>query len=192
MLQQTQYNIVMIFLESWSSYFMYRGNEQFTPFFDSIKKKSLTTLEMLANGSRTTEGLFATLCSAQNPLGQTIVNSFLQRDVAPTMLDLLNLPIPLWFSGRSLLRPSLRGVDYYQNGLLGWTVQDRRVEVNIKNRSLSKCYKRQGRKWIITPCNKSYQELANQRLAFTLYSQELLFSNKVKEFGIFDPKLPGL
>ena len=363
------YNIVMIFLESWSTHLMYEGKNVYTPYFDSLKRKSLQTVEMIANGKRTTEGLFSTLCSAQNPLGQTVVNSYLQdhqfkclpqilknngwstaffqgtikntsnvgtfsqrlgfeksygkeeispikygyndwgtydqdiygfalsklkqdiqepffigintntthslilpknikpllpakdlnskrrnalffadqalkefmessllknlknptlfiliadhtsgghketlanfsipflihtpnhtqlraslpisasqRDVAPTALDLLQKSIPLAFSGRSLLRPSYRGVDYYQNGFLGWISGSQRVEVRLKDRFLHKCYKRNNENWTEQTCDDSYQEIADEGIAFTKYSQDLLFSDQLSNFGHF-------
>ena len=74
-------NIIFIFLESWPAMYMksYGYDKETTPFFDSLRQKSLTTLEMIAGGHRTTEGMFASLCSAQNPLGQTIAQSQLQN-----------------------------------------------------------------------------------------------------------------
>ncbi len=75
-----RYNIIMLFLESWSAAYMgsYGYEKVTTPYFDRLRGKSLTTTRMLAGGHRTTEGLFTTLCSAQNPLGQTIAQSQLQ------------------------------------------------------------------------------------------------------------------
>lgn len=77
-----QYNIVMVLLESWSAVHMqsYGGERNVTPFFDTLRKNSLTTTHaIIAGGHRTTEGMFATLCSAQNPLGQTVAQSQLQN-----------------------------------------------------------------------------------------------------------------
>jgi phosphoglycerol transferase MdoB-like AlkP superfamily enzyme len=74
-------NVVFIFLESWSAAYMapYGGSLVDTPFFDELRKRSFTTRDMLAGGHRTTEGLFATLCSAQNPLGATVAQTQLQN-----------------------------------------------------------------------------------------------------------------
>lgn len=73
-------NVIFIFLESWPAMYMqsYGYDKATTPFFDKLRKRSLTTREMIAGGHRTTEGMFATLCSAQNPLGQTVAQSQLQ------------------------------------------------------------------------------------------------------------------
>lgn len=74
-------NIIFIFLESWPAMYMqsYGYDKNTTPFFDELRKKSLSSLEMIAGGHRTTEGLYTSLCSAQNPLGQTIAQSQLQE-----------------------------------------------------------------------------------------------------------------
>lgn len=79
-LEHKQYNVVMILLESWSAAYMksYGFNRDVTPYFGALRTRSLTTYNMLAGGHRTTEGMFAVFCSAQNPLGQTIAQSQLQ------------------------------------------------------------------------------------------------------------------
>lgn len=89
--EKRAYNVVLIFLESWSASFMdsYGGEWETTPFFDELRGNSLTSLRTLAGGKRTTEGMFATLCSAQNPLGQTIGQTQLQNydyDCLPELL----------------------------------------------------------------------------------------------------------
>ncbi|WP_072682432.1 LTA synthase family protein [Arcobacter sp. LA11] len=77
----TKPNIIFFFLEGWSAKFMsaygFEGNT--TPVYDSILEKSLRTRFMIANGRRTTEGIFATLASYQNPLGKTIAKTQLQN-----------------------------------------------------------------------------------------------------------------
>ncbi len=75
------YNVVILLLESWSGAFMqpYGYDRQTTPYFDELRQQSLTTLAMMAGGHRTTEGIFASMCSWQNPLGQTVAQSQLQN-----------------------------------------------------------------------------------------------------------------
>lgn len=85
------HNVVMVLLESWSGAYMasYGYDKQTTPFFDALRERSLTTLGMMAGGHRTTEGMFATLCSWQNPLGNTVAQSQLQNydyDCLPELL----------------------------------------------------------------------------------------------------------
>ena len=86
-----QKNVVMILLESWSGAYMapYGHDVVTTPNFDRLRLEGLTTRVMMAGGSRTTEGMFATFCSAQNPLGQTVAQSQLQSynyDCLPELL----------------------------------------------------------------------------------------------------------
>ncbi len=73
-------NIIFLFLESWSAVNMksYGYPKATTPFFDEMLKKSLHPKAMMAGGHRTTEGIFATLVSYQNPLGRSVAKSNLQ------------------------------------------------------------------------------------------------------------------
>ncbi len=73
-------NIIMVLLESWNAGFMasYGYDQVTTPFFDSLRERGLSARLMLAGGTRTTEGMFATLCSMQNPLGKTVAQTQLQ------------------------------------------------------------------------------------------------------------------
>ncbi|MCW8831479.1 MAG: LTA synthase family protein [Gammaproteobacteria bacterium] len=75
------YNLIFIFLEGWPAEIMasYGYDLETTPFFDSLVEKSLAPLGVIAGGTRTTEGLFTTLCSQQNPLGGTVAQSSLQN-----------------------------------------------------------------------------------------------------------------
>jgi len=74
-------NVVFVFLESWSAAFVssYGYDLPTTPVFDELRRKGLSTGAMLAGGRRTTEGMFASLCSAQNPLGNTVAQGQLQN-----------------------------------------------------------------------------------------------------------------
>lgn len=76
-----QQNVVLLLLESWSGAYMapYGSDIITTPNFDQLRTQGLTARVMMAAGSRTTEGMFATFCSAQNPLGQTVAQSQLQN-----------------------------------------------------------------------------------------------------------------
>jgi phosphoglycerol transferase MdoB-like AlkP superfamily enzyme len=77
-----KYNIVIIYLESWDAYHMksYGNTHDVTPNFDRLRKESLTTNYMFSGGTRTSEGLFASLCSYPNPLGQTILKTALEQN----------------------------------------------------------------------------------------------------------------
>lgn len=84
-------NIVFLFLESWSAVNIqhYGFVTNTTPFFNSILKKSIRPKAMIANGHRTTEGVFAALASFQNPLGETIAKTSLQDYSYRSIIDIL-------------------------------------------------------------------------------------------------------
>lgn len=70
------YNVVIFLLESWPAKYEERfSNESINPFLDEIAKEGLSSYLMLADGKRTHEGLFATLCSAKNPFGEGIARN---------------------------------------------------------------------------------------------------------------------
>ena len=85
-------NIVMLFMESWSAKFMSAYGYQYptTPNFDKLLEKSIRPRGMVAGGHRTTEGIFATLTSFQNPLGETIAKTQLQNYEYDSIIYLLN------------------------------------------------------------------------------------------------------
>ncbi len=85
-------NVVLFFLESWSAGALkpYGSPVQTTPFFDSILPRSLHPKAAIANGHRTTEGMFAALVSYPNPLGKTIAKTRLQDFRYRSLIDILN------------------------------------------------------------------------------------------------------
>lgn len=87
-----RYNVIVLLLESWSAAYQqpYGYDRQTTPFFDELRGRSLTTLATTAGGHRTTEGIFATMCSWQNPLGQTVAQSQLQNYEYRCLPELFN------------------------------------------------------------------------------------------------------
>lgn len=84
-------NIVFLFQESWSAVNMhsYGFEKSTTPFYDEILKKSVRPKAMLAGGHRTTEGIFSTLSSFQNPLGRSIAKTQLQDNQYPSIINIL-------------------------------------------------------------------------------------------------------
>ena len=85
-------NVIFFFLESWSGANMqpYGLPVQTTPFFDTVLAQSLRPKAAIAGGHRTTEGMFATLVSYQNPLGQSIAKTQLQNFSYRSVVDLFN------------------------------------------------------------------------------------------------------
>jgi phosphoglycerol transferase MdoB-like AlkP superfamily enzyme len=74
-------NVIFVLLESWSGAYMqsYGYDKPVTPVFDRLRREGITSRAMMTGGHRTTEGMFATFCSLQNPLGQTVAQSQLQN-----------------------------------------------------------------------------------------------------------------
>jgi phosphoglycerol transferase MdoB-like AlkP superfamily enzyme len=80
-------NIVFLFLESWS---MVNISKKSTPFFYEMMQKSIRPKAMIANGHRTTEGIFAALTSFENPLGKSVAKNQLQDFEYESVIELLN------------------------------------------------------------------------------------------------------
>ncbi len=84
-------DIIMVLLESWAAVDMagYGAEVDATPYFDSLRKSSLTTSSFYSNGFRTVEGIFATMCSMPNPIGSSVAGTDLmarQYQCLPQML----------------------------------------------------------------------------------------------------------
>ena len=71
-------NIILIFLESWSE--QARLKNSATPNFNKLRDQAITAQVLVSGGRRTTEGMFTTLCSWQNPLGQSVARSQLENN----------------------------------------------------------------------------------------------------------------
>ena len=88
---KTKPNIVFLFQESWNAKHMksYGFEKNTTPQFDELLKNSIRPTAMIANGHRTTEGIFATLTSFQNPLGKSVAKTQLQSFKYSSIIDIL-------------------------------------------------------------------------------------------------------
>jgi len=86
-----QYNVIFILMEGWAADNMsaYGYEVKTTPFYASLKPKSMTPLGAIAGGVRTTEGIYATFCSQQNPLGKTVAQTSLQNHPYRCLPDIL-------------------------------------------------------------------------------------------------------
>ncbi|WP_102523441.1 LTA synthase family protein [Vibrio tapetis] len=85
-------NIIFVLMESWASIDMasYTGHTNATPYFDELRKSSLTTKAMYANGYRTVQGMFAGLCSYDNPTSGIVANTQLQNEHYHCLPHMLN------------------------------------------------------------------------------------------------------
>lgn len=86
-----KYNLIFILMEGWPADKMsaYGYNKQTTPFYASLKEKSIAPLGVISGGVRTTEGIYAIFCSQQNPLGKTVAQTSLQNNFYRCLPDIL-------------------------------------------------------------------------------------------------------
>lgn len=80
-LPSKQYNVILFALEAWPSWFMNdkRQGQPITPNFDRLARENFSTDGLLAEGHRTSEGVFSLLCSYPNPLGDAIIDNKLSN-----------------------------------------------------------------------------------------------------------------
>ncbi len=86
-----KHNLVFILMEGWPADMMsaYGYEKQTTPFYASLKAKSVAPLGVVSGGVRTTEGIYAIFCSQQNPLGMTVAQTSLQHNQYSCLPDIL-------------------------------------------------------------------------------------------------------
>ena len=85
-------NVILFFAESWSAKWLqpYGFDKETTPNFNAMYKEGLHVKYMVAQGHRTTEGIFATLTSFPNPLGKSVAKTRLQSYQYDSMIFLFN------------------------------------------------------------------------------------------------------
>jgi phosphoglycerol transferase MdoB-like AlkP superfamily enzyme len=111
-----------------------------------------------------------------------------QRDIAPTLLQLLNIPDAPNFSGSSLLDSAPQPyADYYHQGTLGWVEGQTGVEFRLDKPDSMRCYglKTQPFKQQSIDCSLEQKQQHRRALAFTHVSQSLLFNGKIDGFRSF-------
>ncbi|MFP5519900.1 MAG: LTA synthase family protein [Bdellovibrionia bacterium] len=70
--ERKKYNVVIILLESWTSKYLYLGEEErlgVTPVFNQLAREGVWFSRSFASGFRTTSGLFSTLTAQPDQLG---------------------------------------------------------------------------------------------------------------------------
>lgn len=76
-LGEPQY-IFILLLESWAA--KWQHSSAATPHFNAFAQQGISAPFMMAGGTRTTEGLFAALCSFPNPLGRSVAQTQLIKN----------------------------------------------------------------------------------------------------------------
>jgi phosphoglycerol transferase MdoB-like AlkP superfamily enzyme len=107
-----------------------------------------------------------------------------QRDIAPTILQLLGLPVPDHFSGLSLLEENSENfTDFYHQGLLGWVVNETLYQMPLKGNRLD-CYQlgESPLQPVSRECSEPDRARNREAVAFTHLSQALLFNGEIGHF----------
>ena len=111
-----------------------------------------------------------------------------QRDIAPTVMQVLGGRVP-WFSGQALQSANQLEGDYFTEGTLGWQQGDRLVEISVHQPNVVHCYSTPYGQLMTQQrdCDQDDRNIQHSALAFTRYSQELLFNGKTGLFGTEAP-----
>lgn len=115
-----------------------------------------------------------------------IPNAVSQRDLAPTIADMIGLSTP-WFSGQNLLAvakgTSTAFADYYHGGVLGWIEGDWLVEQSLQGDGI-RCYdwRLDAKQSQELSCPEQADEIRKRALAFTAIQQRLLFEGNTQGF----------
>jgi phosphoglycerol transferase MdoB-like AlkP superfamily enzyme len=109
-----------------------------------------------------------------------------QRDIAPTLLALLQINDQASFSGKSLLEGNAtHHADYYHQRTLGWIEGKRGIEFRLGEAEQMRCYDLTSPPLRQQPdlCSENDREQHRRALAFTHLSQSLLFNGKISAFS---------
>ncbi|MCK2183050.1 LTA synthase family protein [Halomonas getboli] len=107
-----------------------------------------------------------------------------QRDVAPTVADVLGLPLPAAM-GHSLRDPNAPQIaEYHQAGTLGWVMDDQVVEFSLRDPSQRRCFAWQppAAPGPEQPCGDEADEGVKNAYALTQQAQRHLFEGTTASF----------
>jgi len=108
-----------------------------------------------------------------------------QRDVAPTVLEMVGVSAP-WLAGKSLLNEqAYRFAEYQHGGHIGWIEGDRLTDFLLADGSQQSCYNWRSDPLMRSPlpCSSEEETMKQRAIAFTQYSMKLLFSGKTAQFN---------
>jgi len=116
-----------------------------------------------------------------------------QRDIAPTILEILGLPASFSFAGKSFYSPTEKESDdeyfsdFYNSGNISWVRGREIVETNISQPEIVNCYSIDVETMMALgkECDAQSEQLSEQSLVFTSYSQERLFKGETEQFYRF-------
>lgn len=109
-----------------------------------------------------------------------------QRDIAPTVMDILSISPPASFTGKSMLRDDEPPyfAEFFNAGNLGWIEGDLLMVLSVKNPAYHNCYKYRDDTLLknVVPCGDQESDLLHHAMAFTQRSQTLLFEGHTSDF----------
>ena len=109
-----------------------------------------------------------------------------QRDIAPTILDIMGYSIPPSFTGKLIHKNNNPPyfADYYHAGMLGWIEDDLLVEIPVSDSKKITCfdYKSDKIQDKEVTCPEHSINAVNRSLSFTSKQQSLMFSGKLSDF----------
>jgi phosphoglycerol transferase MdoB-like AlkP superfamily enzyme len=114
-----------------------------------------------------------------------------QRDIAPTVLEILGLSRHAWpMAGKSLLHNDEAPyfADYYQDGILGWISDNRLVEIPVVNPSQYKNFAiGENRRLVARRQDSLGARHVRDALAFTQFTQQLLTTGRTGQLPVSTP-----
>ncbi|VAW53861.1 hypothetical protein MNBD_GAMMA06-1444 [hydrothermal vent metagenome] len=184
---------------------LYFADQSMREFFEKIKNKPYyknTIFVLLSDHTndkhKTTAARYFIpgIIYGENKIPVSIINRYVShRDFSPTVLDILGLPASSSFAGKSFWNINNKTrdkstddvyfADYFDSGTIGWLSGNMLVETSVTNPLKLKCYSlEQGLlNAQLLECDKTYKTQSIKSLAFTSYSQHLLFTGKTQIFN---------
>ncbi|MBB3143482.1 LTA synthase family protein [Halomonas organivorans] len=108
-----------------------------------------------------------------------------QRDVSPTLADIMNMPLPAAM-GHSLLDPDAPQLaEYHQAGTLGWVMGDQVVEFSLLDPTQRRCFAWQppASPGAEQPCDERAAQGVRNAYALTQQAQRHLFDGTTSAFA---------
>jgi len=182
---------------------LYFADQAMREFFDKLKNKPYykNTLFVFMSdhtsgrrSSRFAKYLIPGAIYAEDIVPVKKLDQFVsQRDIAPTMLEILDLPASPSFAGKSFYKSVEKEPDdeyfsdYYNSGSIGWVRGHEIIETNISQPEIINCYSIDVNAMSLTgvECGVRAKKRSEQSLVFTSYSQERLFKGETKQFYKF-------
>jgi phosphoglycerol transferase MdoB-like AlkP superfamily enzyme len=111
---------------------------------------------------------------------QYLDNIYHHQDIAPSILDVVGIDKPTHFLGKSMLtKHEPHFAYYYTYNNLTWVEENSLISINTTNHAIS-CYQHLVEKIL---CQPGHTAMRDRALAFTSYTQELLYTGNTQDFA---------